>query len=183
MVMLLEKKYLYFGIFLVFLSFIAISGYNSIMQTPQTYNNENISFQYTSDFQNSSKFPLLQGDDDSSWANLANFNSNITQVGIIVQKSSNNGSDIKTLGTEFTQDFKRYGDNIVSSSEITNPNGVNMWKIVHIAKDTNQSYLFYDAYFLQANNVYFIQIVGYGEKESSAQKVADMVFNSTKVLK
>lgn len=178
----MERKTLYFGIFMLFLCIVIILGFNSYMNTPQTYNNGNISFQYTSNFQNTSQIPELYGH-YSYWQNLDNLNSNATQVSIIVNKDTKKVSDIKTVGTYIEQYFRNNGDDFVSSSEFTNPNGVEIWEIVHKTHDINQNYLFYDAYFFQGDNVYFIQVVGYGEMESSAQKVADMVFNSTKVLK
>ncbi|WP_321423329.1 hypothetical protein [uncultured Methanobacterium sp.] len=178
----MERKTLYFGIFLLFLIIVIISGFYSYINTPKTYNNGNISFQYTANFQNTSQVPELFNN-PIWWQNLDNLNSNTTQVAIIVDKNPKNGSDIKTLGTIFEKYFRDTGDDFVYSSEFTNPNGVDIWEIVHKAHDLNQSYLYYDAYFFQGDNIYFIQVIGYGETEPAAQKVADMVFNSTKVLK
>jgi hypothetical protein len=177
----MERKTLYFGIFLLFLIVVIILGFNSYMNTPKTYNNGNISFQYTSNFQNSSELPELYGN-SFSWQHVDTLDSNATEVSIEIDKDSNNGSDIKTLGKFYEQYFRDMGDEFVSSSEYTNPNGVHMWQIVHKVQDINQSYLYEDTYFLQGNNVYSIQIIGSWGTDASVQKVANMVFNSTKVL-
>ncbi len=183
MVILLERKYIYFGIFLFIFGFIIIWGYNSFAFTFNSYTDGNISFQYPLGFQNSSPFPDLYDNVYSmDWDDVVNLNGS-NGAGISVQKSAANDSDIETLGSNFTQFFRDTGDNIVSSSKITNPNGVDMWKIVHIAKKDNYNYVFYDVYFIQADNVYFIQILGEKDVESSVQQTADAVFNSTKVLK
>ena len=179
----MEKKYIYFGIFLVFLGAVAIWGYNSFALTFNSYTDGNISFQYPLNYQKSSPFPELYSNLYSmNWNDVVSLLGN-DGVGISVQKSDDNGSDIKTIGSSAEQFYRSMGDNIVSSSKITNPNGVNIWKLVHIAKKGNYNYVFYDAYFIQANNQYFIQILGEKDTESSAQKTANAVFNSIKVLK
>lgn len=179
----MSRNYIYLGIILVFLGFIAIWGYYSYWLTFNTYTDGDISFQYPFDYQNSSPFPDLYSNLYSmNWNDVVSLLGN-DGVGISVQKSDANGSNIQTLGPSFEQSFRSMGDNIVSSSKITNPNGVNMWKIVHIAKKGNYNYVFYDAYFIQANNLYFIQILGEKSTESSAQQTANTVFNSTKILK
>jgi len=163
----MERKSLYFGIFLVSLCIVIIFGFDNYIHTPKTYNNGNISFQYTANFQNTSQMPELYGN-QFWWENVDNLNSNSTNVAIIVNKNPKNSSDIKTLGKSFEQYFRGKGDDFVSTSEFTNPNGVDIWLIVHKAHDINQSYLYYDAYFFQGNNIYFIQVIGYDETESSA---------------
>ena len=122
-----------FGVLAFVVSIVAISGCTSTASN-NNYTNGHISFEYPSDFQNTT-YPgdLVSG--DNAWTNIK-FLANDQSTDILVAKNSNvTGMNQEDIGKASALNFENGGWTILGSARFTNPNGVEMWKVTSTATD------------------------------------------------
>ena len=124
------------SILILFVSMVVISGCTTSITPNKTYTDSFISFQYPSDFKNTT-VPTYLTSGDSNWTIVAYFN-NSDDVGILVYKYSNISTTVTTeSAAQNTLDSEKQanGSSILSSAPQTNPNGIEMWKTISTVKN------------------------------------------------
>jgi len=75
------------------------------------------------------------------------------------------------------------GDQVISSTEETNPNGVEVFKSITAIKEPNTSGLlkYYDMAFTDKGTTYVISVYGPDSEDTELSATANMIFNSIKM--
>lgn len=168
------------GILGVLVLVVAFSGCTST-PTNVTFTDGKMSFNYPSDFKNSTSPGVLVAG-HSSWQNVT-YMANGEGISIKVQKNNVAGFTPGQASNATETSVKESNGTIVSTSTETNPNGVEIVQNVFTLADpsANSTVRFYDMNFLVNGEVYGITVSGNDTDNGKILEVKNTVFNTIKI--
>lgn len=113
-----------------------------------------------------------------NWNTVGQLGNN--NIDILVQKSLS--VNPRNAMDDSNAAVKERGDQIISTSVETNPNGIEVFKSITLVKepDTNRKLKYYDFAFTNNGATYAISIYGPESADAEISEAANMIFNSIK---
>lgn len=180
----MKKYYLLFGVLGVMVVAAAIIGWtnstNSFSFSNGLASDGSVSFNYPENLENmennTNYQTIMIGTEN--WKEVGKLGND--NIDILVQKSLS--VNPRNARDDSNAAVREHGDQVISSTEETNPNGVEVFKSITAIKDhdTNGLLKYYDLTFTDKGATYVITVYGPDSKDTELSATADMIFNSIK---
>lgn len=181
----MKKYYLLFGVLGVMVVAAAIMGWTNSNRSFSFSNGSasdgSVSFNYPTNLENTENSTSYQTImiGSENWNGVGMLGND--NIDIYVQKSLS--VNPRNARDDSNAAVRERGDQIVSSTEETNPNGVEVFKSIKILKDPdiNSKLKYYNMLFTDGKGVtYAISVYGPDSEDAELSTTANMIFNSIK---